>query len=241
MCFHNALSKTATEIEYRFDARFRDKTVFNPIYHGNGFTFLKWPVITTEAPEYIDFFNWGLIPFWVKSYDEAMKIRSLTLNAQGETLFVKPSFKYSVQQKRCLVLSSGFFEWQHKNGLKIPHFIMPKDGGLMAMGGVYSTWTDKQRGLVFNTFSVITTPANSLMAIIHNSKKRMPLIFDKKTEKLWLQPDLNDKDIAELIVPLKDNQLDARTISPLISKPGNNTNVPDVQDFYAYNDNNKLF
>lgn len=241
MCFHNALSKTAIEIEHRFDAVFREKTTFKPIYHGSGFTFLKWPVITCEAPALIDQYHWGLIPFWVKTYEDALKMRTLTLNAQGETVFEKPSFKFSVRQKRCLVLSSGFFEWQHTGGRKIPHFITRKDGDMMAMGGLYSEWINKQSGEITHSFSIITTPANNLMAKIHNSKKRMPLVFDRSNEKMWLLPDLGDNEIIRLIKPLADDVLDAFSIGPLISAVGSNTNVPDVQLPANYNDNIMLF
>lgn len=241
MCFHNALSQSATEIENRFDARFKDKTIFKPIYHGSGFTFMKWPVVTSESPNIIDLYNWGLIPFWIKCQDEANKIKSLTLNAKGETLFIKPSFKFSVNNKRCLVLSSGFFEWQHIGNNKYPHFIYLKNNDLMGMGGVYSEWSNKESGEVFNTFSIITTPANNLMEKIHNTKKRMPLILTKENEKYWLSQDLSPAQITQLIKPLDNNLLAAHTVSRLISSQKHNSNVPEAQKAYEFPELNQLF
>ncbi len=241
MCFHNALSREATDIENRFDARFRDKTVFKPVYHGSGFSFMQWAVITMEKPEEISLFHWGLIPFWTKTGVDAKKIRQLTLNAQGETVFEKPSFKYSVVTKRCLVLSSGFFEWQHKGSYKYPFFIYPKDIPLMAMGGLYSEWSDKETGEVLNTFTIITTPANGLMETIHNTKKRMPLIFKIEDEKKWLKPELNKDDIIHLIKPLDDNLMTAHTVSRIISSPNAERNTPDIQNPYVYPELNSLF
>jgi len=241
MCFHNALSREATEIENRFDARFREKTVFKPVYYGSGFSFMQWAVITMEKPLFISMYHWGLIPYWVKTAADAQKIRQLTLNAQGEHVFEKPSFKYSIIAQRCLVLSSGFYEWQHIATHKYPYFIYLKDTSLMAMGGIYSVWTDKETGEVFNTFSILTTPANGLMASIHNSKKRMPLILHPKKEKEWLNSQLNRDDIVQLIRPLDENLMTAHTISKKINSPKTEKNTPDIQEPYIYPELNTLF
>ena len=55
-----------------------------------------------------------------------------------------------------------------------------------AFGGIYSEWTDKNTGELLNTYSIVTTEANELMAEIHNNKKRMPVILTPETEKFWL-------------------------------------------------------
>ena len=240
MCFHNALSVTAAAIENRFDAHFKDKTVFKPIYHGNGFAFLKWPVIRSENPHEISIYNWGLIPFWTKTLADAFNIRKGTLNAMGETIFSKPSFKYSVNTKRCLVPSSGFFEWQHIGNNTYPYFISLKDNDLIAMGGIYSEWTDKEDGAVFNTFSIITTEANQLMAKIHNTKKRMPFILRKENEKEWLNPALSQTQITALIKPLDDELLKAHTVSKLISTTHGNSDLEEVQKLFEYQELNEL-
>ena len=241
MCFHNALSQVATAIESRFDARFIDKTVFKPIYHGNGFTFLKWPIITSENADIINLYNWGLIPFWTKTHDDALNIRKVTLNAQGETVFSKPSFKYSIINKRCLVLSSGFYEWQHIGNNTYPYYISPKNDDLMAMGGIYSEWTNKENGETLNTFSIITTVANALLSTIHNTKKRMPFILTKENEREWLNPHLSQNQISDLINPYKDDFLKAYTVGRLISSTLQDTNVKEVQKSYEYPELNQLF
>ena len=241
MCFHNALSLIATDIENRFDARFKDKTVFKPVYHGSGFTFMKWAVITAEEPAIINLYNWGLVPFWTKNREDALNIRTLTLNAKSETIFEKASFKYAMINKRCLVLSSGFFEWQHIGTQKYPHFIYSKDNDLFSMGGIYSEWTDKESGEIFNTFSIITTPANRLMEQIHNTKKRMPFILPKTHEKEWLNLHLTQNQTTQLLKPIEDDFLKAHTVSQLVSSQKENSNVPDVQKHYEYPEFNQLF
>src|SRR6186713_854922 len=108
MCFHNSLSKKAQEVANRFNAQV--ELDFDPVYHATGFTYPAWPVITAEDPDKIKLYRWGLIPHWAKDFETAKQIRAQTLNAKSETVFEKPSFKFSIHQKRCMVLSTGFYE-----------------------------------------------------------------------------------------------------------------------------------
>ena len=48
-------------------------------------------VITNQEPEKLNYFRWGLIPFWVKD----IKIGNKLINAKAETIDQKPSFKNS--------------------------------------------------------------------------------------------------------------------------------------------------
>ena len=82
-------------------------SLYAPQNHINGFGFPKTPVIINTSPDIITNYHWGLFPAWAK--DES--IRSYTLNAKIETLSEMPSFRNSVH-KRCLVIASGFYEWQ---------------------------------------------------------------------------------------------------------------------------------
>ena len=75
--------------------------------------------IPNDGRNAADFFIWGLIPSWAK--DPA--IGSRLINARGETLAEKPSFRGSYKYKRCLVLADGFYEWKKQPGskTKVPH------------------------------------------------------------------------------------------------------------------------
>lgn len=185
MCFHSKQSREATEVENRFDAKIDNITIFKPQVNINGFDYPSTPIILDENPKIITHYNWGLIPSWSKD-DE---IKKFTLNARIETVDEKPSFRNSVN-KRCLVIANGFYEWQwldSKGKNKNKFEIGIGNDELFAFAGLYSQWIDTITGEIKNTYTIVTTEANPLMAEIHNIKKRMPIILKQEDEKKWLE------------------------------------------------------
>jgi len=190
MCFHSKQSKDAQTVEKRFNAKIEDATLFETTEHYNAFSFPKTPIILDKEPGIIKHFNWGLIPPWSKEKD----IRQYTLNARIETIKEKPSFKNSVN-KRCLVIADGFYEWKwldEKGKEKEKYLISLANDELYAYGGIYSEWVNENTGEIMNTYSIVTTDANPLVAEIHK-KKRMPIILKKEDEQSWLDGrEIND-------------------------------------------------
>ncbi len=187
MCFHCRQSKKAQELINRFNAEIKQRTIFKPQEHINGFTFPVMPVIINNDPNVIDHYNWGLIPNWAKNND----IRRFTLNAKIETLNEKPSFKNSTNL-RCLVIVDGFYEWQwldSKGKNKQKYIITKPNNELFTFGGIWSEWKNPKTKMIERSFSIVTTQANELMSKIHNSKKRMPVILNPDNEKSWLYGD----------------------------------------------------
>ena len=70
--------------------------------------------IPNDAKNRADFFVWGLIPKWAKD----PSIGSKLINARGETVAEKPSFRGSFKYKRCLIPADGFYEWKSAGGAK---------------------------------------------------------------------------------------------------------------------------
>ena len=158
----------------------------------------------------------------------------ITLNAKAETIFEKPAFRSSIKENRCLVLVDGFYEWKHVGKYKYPHFIRLKNKEPFALGGIYNDWVSNETGEIIKTFSIITTEANSLMAEIHNSKKRMPLILSRGEEKKWIEPDLSETNIKSLLKPFNVDEMEAYTISKLITQRNADNNIPEVMEHYPY-------
>lgn len=183
MCFHSKQSKSAQELQNRFNAKFENAALFQPTIY-NGFQFPKTPVIINKQPNTILLYNWGLIPFWAK--DDSIK--KMTLNCKIETAHEKPSFR-NVINNRCLVLVDGFYEWQwldDKGKQKQKYELTLPYNEAFAFAGLYSEWLDKSTGELRNTYTVLTTEANKLMSKIHNTKKRMPVIVSANNEQDWL-------------------------------------------------------
>ncbi len=184
MCFHSKQSQDAQKLENRFKAKITDIENFQSPEHYKGFQHPKTPVIIHENKNIIQHFQWGLIPTWAK--DDSIK--KYTLNAKIETLNEKPSFKNYVNQ-RCLIIVNGFFEWQwlDKSGKRKQKYLIsfPNDE-LFTFGGIWSQWRNSKNHQVIQSYSIVTTKANDLMAEIHNSKQRMPLVLNKNEEEKWL-------------------------------------------------------
>jgi len=177
------ISKDATELKHRFQASFEEEDQYKPSIY-NGFQFPLTPIITNGDPGRIELFQWGLIPPWAKN----VEIQKSTLNARIETISEKPSFKYVVQN-RCLIITDAFFEWQWldpQGKKKQKYKINLPDEQIFTFGGLFNRWVDPQSGKIKKSYTILTTEADPFMRIIHNSKKRMPLILNPEQGLQWL-------------------------------------------------------
>ncbi len=234
MCCRNALSIDVVSLQNRYNATLVNKETYKPIYHGSAFDFLAWPVVTSREPALLQQFHWGLIPSWARTREDAERIRAGTINAKSETAFEKPSFKDGMQSRRCLVPSTGFFEWHSFKSKKYPYFITLTNADVFSMAGLWDSWTDKQTGEILSTFSILTVTANPLMAKIHNEKKRMPVLLPAAQEKRWLDESLTKEEILALCSPFDETLMKAYTVSRLITSRTENANVPAVQEEVEY-------
>ena len=200
-------------------------------YLVSGFSHPRLAIVKNDG---VSLYEWGLIPSWVKDQKTADELHSKTLNAVGETVFEKPSFRESISSQRCLLPVSGFYEWREVNGVKYPYYIQLKEQDYFTLGSIYDTWINKETGELRNTFSILTTPANQLMEKIHNLKKRMPLILSPEDQKKWLEPDLKTEHIKELIKPFPETKMIAYTISRVANNARNNRNVPEIMEKVEY-------
>lgn len=211
MCYTIEKNLTRDQLEKRFGSKLNTERPYSPGKRVSGFEFPDVPVLLAGG-NMIEIYNWGLIPFWTSNLENARQIRIKTLNAKCETLLKKPSFRNLVKNKRCLVLTNGFYEWQHAGKTKIPYLIRLKDDIAVPMAGLYDKWVDKNTGEIFNTFTIITTHANQLMERIHNTKKRMPVILSQISERDWIDPGLTDKKALEMLTPCDNEMLNATEV-----------------------------
>jgi putative SOS response-associated peptidase YedK len=103
--------------------------------------------------------------------------------ARAETVATAPAFREAFKARRCLVLTSGFYEWQPTAAQKQPYLIGMKDRSPFALAGVWESWKDRATGETIESFTVIVGPPNDLVRPIHD---RMPLIIDPADYNRWL-------------------------------------------------------
>jgi putative SOS response-associated peptidase YedK len=212
MCYTIEINLTREQIEKRFNAKFRNGSDFEPKHKVSAFTLPDLPVICSDSADEIKLFTWGLIPFWVRSEEDAKAIRTRTFNARAETISDKASYRNSFKSKRCLVLADGFYEWHTSGKEKIPYFINLKDNRPFALAGLYDNWLNRETGEYINTFTVITTRANPMLEKIHNLKKRMPVILPPDIERQWLDINLPLADLQIMLEPFNEKLMSAERI-----------------------------
>ena len=171
-------------------------------------------VVTNERVRTLRTMRWGLIPSWAR--DPAVGNRMI--NARGETLAEKPSFRDALRRRRCLVLADGFYEWVKEGARKRPVWIHPRDGGVLAFAGLWETWTSPD-GEVVDSCTIVTTAANGTMAPFHH---RMPVVLPPAAWDRWLDPAfVEPASLADLLVPAPDDLLALREVSARVNDPGN--------------------
>jgi putative SOS response-associated peptidase YedK len=241
MCFSVNVNLIKEELENRFGATLIDTDKYRPSYYYHAFGLPEIPAICSGNTEKIRLLKWGLIPSWVRNIDDANAIRYKTFNARSESIDTKPSFSSSFRLKRCIVPIKGFFEWQHVGNEKIPWYIYHFENDILSIAGLYDEWTENNTGEIFSTFSIITSDANDLMAQIHNSAKRMPVILDKSAENEWLNMSTPLPDCLKLLKPSPVEILKAHTIGPLVNSKTSDRNTPEVIQPFKREQNNLLF
>jgi len=218
MCFYNSFSARALALANRYGRKTDIIEEIHEILDGQykitAFIHPDCPIITSG--ESIDTAKWGLIPAWIKTPEEAAKIRKMTINARAETVFNLPSFRSSILSGRCLVPSTGYFEFHHSGKDVIPYYIFLRNEEIFSLGAIYEIRRDPLTNDQVKTFSVLTVPANELCAKIHNSGKnpyRMPLIIGRDGEEHWLDGSLNVNDIKSFFQPFEATLMDAYPIA----------------------------
>ena len=172
--------------------------------------------IPNDKPNKVDHFLWGLIPFWAKD----PSIASRMINARGETLAEKASFKNAYKRRRCLILADGFYEWAKVSGqsAKQPYYFRLEDGTPFAFAGLWEEWQSPE-GSQIKSATIITTEPNPLLAKVHN---RMPVILHPKDYKLWLSPkETPAKDLQHLLTAYPAEEMVAIPVSTRVNSPAN--------------------
>ena len=173
--------------------------------------------------------KWGLIPFWSKK----PRMEYSTINARGETLEVRPTFRHSFKTRRCLIPVDGFYEWKGPRGIKTPYYFQSTLRQPLAFAGLYDIWRSEDQTI--QSAAIVTTCANELVMEIHD---RMPLILNREEQKIWLDNESEDlATIRGLMTPYRGKDLETYAVSTYVNNPSNEgpqciEQIPSLLDFF---------
>jgi putative SOS response-associated peptidase YedK len=161
-------------------------------------------------------YRWGLIPHWA----DGPKIASRTFNARAETVASMPAFRDAFLRKRCLVPVDSFYEWRREGSLRQPYRIVREDDSPLVLAGLWDGWRDPLTETVRRTFTIVTTPANSQVAALHD---RMPVVLPRSMWDRWLDTTHADpSELRAMLQPADDEPLSIYPVVPLVNNVRNN-------------------
>lgn len=206
MCGRYSLLQTEG-LENRFNAEGEITGLVKPDYNiAPGHVM---PVIARDQGNKIKMMRWGLVPVWAKDPKIGFKL----FNARAETVEEKPAFRSSFKSKRVLVPVDSFYEWKKEGKHKEPYQYSLKDEDIFAFAGLSADWHDPN-GNELQTFTIITTDANSLVRQVHD---RMPVILNMKDESTWLDPETPIEQLKSLLKPFNSEKMKVKQATQLAS------------------------
>ena len=184
------------------------------------------PVVASDAPGALQFFQFGFTPSWAKK-------RMYVINARSEGnhnkeddprysgamgILEKPMFRRAIRSQRCLVIADAFLEGSKTKRLSEPYVVYPQRGQApFAMAGIWDEWVDTTTGDIHRSFAVITTVANALLQKIGHH--RSPVILDRESEQTWISTDTPLSEVTSLLRAFDPAEFNAYRISSDIKSP----------------------
>jgi putative SOS response-associated peptidase YedK len=158
--------------------------------------------------------RWGLIPFWARG--EVPKYS--TINARSESIATAASYRGPWRRgQRCVIPALGFYEWKQLERGKQPWFIRLAGGEPFGLLGLWDR-SVKADGEAVDSCTIITVPANPLVAGIH-TKDRMPAMATPDICMIWLES--STEAAKGLLKPFPAELMDAWPVSTRVNSPAN--------------------
>jgi putative SOS response-associated peptidase YedK len=205
-----SLTASASTIAERFSVEVSE--FYKPRYNAAPSQLL--PVITSSGRQGLSWFYWGRPPQFARNKNLGEKIINLSI----ETLREKPVLKKALLQHRCIIPADGFYGWK-KIGKRtlIPHRFMVTDQEVFSFAGLWEEFEDEDE-TILHTFTLITTSANEL---VFSATDRMPIIFNKEQEEIWLSVKPPESELLQALVGYPSSKMSVYTVSPGISNAKN--------------------
>ncbi len=228
MCGRYTLVTKLQKVEKRFHVEADEPELYQPqVNIGPG---RVGAVVTSDAPTKLQFFTFGMTPFWAKKPMYLFNARSEgDWNKEDDVLYngaigivEKPAFRKPIRSQRCLVPADCFFEGPKHEKLSKPYVIYHQNESPFAFAGVWDEWASRETGEIFHSFAIITSVANSVTKAVGHH--RSPVILPREAEATWLNQNASLDEVTALLEPYSGNQLNAYPVSADIKNPRNENN-----------------
>lgn len=117
--------------------------------------------------------------------------KGVIINARSETAAEKKLFRESFLSRRCVVPSTGFYEWSQDKAHQKYRFFLP-GSEILYMAGLYSMYNDEER------YIILTANSNDSIRDIHS---RMPAVLPPEKLQDWLEDSNKATDILRSPFP----------------------------------------
>lgn len=113
--------------------------------------------------------------------------KGVVINARSETANEKRMFKGALQTRRCIIPTTGFYEWRQEEGAskKVKYLFNVAGSDMLYLAGLYQQGQTPAE----SKYVILTTAANESMRLYHH---RMPVIVGSHAMKDWIL----DRDFA---------------------------------------------
>jgi len=171
-------------------------------------------VVASDCERVARQMRWGLIPYWARG----VPLKASTINATVERVDTAPSYRDPWRRgQRCILVMGGFYE-PHVNadGSRDQFFVHLVDREVFGVAGLWDRSRRADGSYLFSC-TLITVPANRLLAQVHNAKQRMPAILAERTHQEWLSG--SPEQARSVLAPYPDQLMAAWRVSRRVNNP----------------------
>ena len=136
------------------------------------------------------------------------------INVRNDSLLTKPMFQKAFMMRRCIILVSGFYEWENQSKKRLPYYFHLDQQPIFALAGIWNLNHDVKEN---STCAILTTDANPVMQPIHH---RMPIILSREEAKSWLETSSQNADtLLPLLQSYHRHNLLSYPVNPEVNRP----------------------
>ena len=118
---------------------------------------------------------------------------TLMINARIESIHQRRAFRGALKRRRCLIPTTGFYEWRRVGKSRIPHRIEAVDLPIFAFAGLWERWQPAGQAPI-DSVTLVTTRAVAPLAFIH---QRMPVLLSPDRFDQWMMPRIQPKEAVQ--------------------------------------------